>query len=382
MPPSPQFAPLSGHIAAHLPALRDQWKNPDDILSILMVIGGDIVRSALSQLASSHSRFFTPVAFSFGWVAYSFSAILSAVGSRRLVSDPDCRCTLIDVESGYSRDVNSWVVSRLVRDYQSSHNRRSGLEITFFDADPDKDTGVPDRDWVYFLGVFVILLQIGIATIPGALDGNWFVTVVTCGGNLLAQLQASLPQWRRELWDARPIKAGKREVVCLTKGNGSPYVMVIRSEGSLKHRRLRLADLAGGQGTAAAGSKRTICAILALTLLWFVLLLTMQGVEDGNWYMLAIGATGMLQNVIAAGARRESAALGFHLLKRSTLHDEKVFKAIKEAEKSEPRVGLALLSIFFPGGLREHEEKWRQETKEKYKLQQEKEVSEREAVKS
>ncbi|KAL0062966.1 hypothetical protein AAF712_010097 [Marasmius tenuissimus] len=381
MPPSPQSAPPSGHIAAHLPALRDQWKSPNDILSLLMVIGGDIVRSALSQPAStSHSRFFTPVAFSFGWVAYSFSAILSAVGSRRLVSDPDCRCTLIEVESGYSRDVNSWAVSRLVRDYQSNHNRRSGLEITFYDINPEKDTGVPDRDWVYFLGVFVILLQFAIAVIPGALDGNWPVMMVTCGGNLLAQLQASLPQWRRELWDARSIKAGKREVVCLTKGNGSPYVMVVRSEGSLEHRRLRLADLAGGQGTAVAGSKRTICATLALTLLWFVLLLTMLGVEDGSWYMLAIGAIGMLQNVIAAGARRESAALGFHLLKRSTLHDEKVFKAIKEAEKLEPRVGLALLNIFFPGDLREHEKKWRQETKDKYK--QEKEVSEREAVKS
>ncbi|KAK1235127.1 hypothetical protein PQX77_001650, partial [Marasmius sp. AFHP31] len=89
MPPSPTIASRSEHLAAHLPALRDQWRDPEDILSILMIIGGDIVQSALAQLVSSHPRPFTPVAFSFGWVAYSFSAILSAVGSRRLVPDPD-----------------------------------------------------------------------------------------------------------------------------------------------------------------------------------------------------------------------------------------------------------------------------------------------------
>ncbi|KAJ8080952.1 hypothetical protein PM082_017787 [Marasmius tenuissimus] len=297
MPPWTRIMSRSEHISAHLPALRDQWKNPDDILSILMIIGGDIVQSALSQLVSSHPRPFTPVAFSFGWVAYSFSAILSAVGSRRLVPNPDFQCRLIEVESGYARDVNSWVVSRLVRDYKSRHNQRAGLEVTFFDTS-DKATGVPDRDWVYYLGVLVILLQMGIAAIPGALDGNWLVMIVTCGGNLLAQLQAALPQWRRELWDARPIKPGKREVVCLTKGNGSPYVMVIRSEG--RHGQLRMADLAGGWETAQS-SKLTVYATLTLTLLWFVNLLTMQGVEDGHWYLLAIGATGMLQNVIAAG---------------------------------------------------------------------------------
>ncbi|KAG7088530.1 hypothetical protein E1B28_012513 [Marasmius oreades] len=372
MPPAPDILSRSETIATHFPALKDQWKNPEDILSILMIIGGDIVQSALSQLISSHPRPFTPVAFSFGWVAYSFSAILSAVGSRQLVPEPDCRCILIEASSGYSRDVNSWVLSRLVRDYKRRHNQRTGLEITFFDTVPDKQTGVPDRDWVYYQGVLVILLQIAIAAIPGAIDGNWLVMIVTCSGNLLAQIQAALPQWRQELWGARQIKPRKQEVICLTKGNGSPYVMVIRSSQD----QLRLADLASGT-EAAKGSRLTVFATLALTVLWFVLLLTMQGVEDGHWYMLVIGAVGMLQNVIAAGARREPAALGFHLKQRVTFHCKKVFETLTEAEKVERNVGLDLLDVFFPAGLREHEEKWRQEMKDKYRQEKEslKEIS-------
>jgi len=47
-------------------------------LSILLVLGPDIVQRALAQLAGSQVA---PVVFSFGWVAYAFSALLAALGS-------------------------------------------------------------------------------------------------------------------------------------------------------------------------------------------------------------------------------------------------------------------------------------------------------------
>ena len=63
-------------------AERVSWLSPNDTLSILMIIGGDIVQRAVAQLAGSGPLtpywHFAPVAFSFGWLAYSVSALTSA----------------------------------------------------------------------------------------------------------------------------------------------------------------------------------------------------------------------------------------------------------------------------------------------------------------
>ncbi len=40
-----------------------QWKNPGDVFSVLLLLGGDVVARALAQLSGSS---LTPVAFSFG----------------------------------------------------------------------------------------------------------------------------------------------------------------------------------------------------------------------------------------------------------------------------------------------------------------------------
>ena len=40
-----------------------QWKNPGDVFSVLLILGGDVVARALAQLSGSK---ITPVAFSFG----------------------------------------------------------------------------------------------------------------------------------------------------------------------------------------------------------------------------------------------------------------------------------------------------------------------------
>lgn len=60
--------------------LSTQFSNPSDILSILLILGPDVVQRAVAQLAG---RKFTPVAFSFGWVAYAICALLSAIGGRQ-----------------------------------------------------------------------------------------------------------------------------------------------------------------------------------------------------------------------------------------------------------------------------------------------------------
>ncbi|KAF7983222.1 hypothetical protein HWV62_23508 [Athelia sp. TMB] len=336
--------------AANFASIKAQWEDPSDILTILTIIGGDIVQGALAQLVSSRPRPFTPVAFSFGWVAYSFSAVLQAVGSRRLLPKPDCPCVLIDVSSGYSRDIKSWTLARLVRDYDATKDKINGLTFIFFETLP-KQTGVPDRDWVYVSGALTILLQFGIAVIPGALFGNWTILLITLGGNLLVQAQAIVPQWRQELWGARLVEQGKREVVCLTKGNGSGYVMVIKSAGH----GLRLGDLAGAREIRLHS---TVPFTFLMAVLWLVHLFTVQGVNQNSWYLLAVGGIGMVQNAFASGVRRKPGAHGFHIKEVSRTHRNKVWKSLKRAEKKEKGVGLCLVRTFFPGGLRPHEEAW------------------------
>ncbi|GJJ11132.1 hypothetical protein Clacol_005363 [Clathrus columnatus] len=359
--------PLSQTLA-DFAALRDRWAEPQEVLSIITIIGGDIVQGALAQLTSSTTHYFTPVAFSFGWVAYSFSAILQVIGSRRLAPDPDCRCTLIEVEEGYARDVNSWPLARLVRDYE--HPPQSfppdggtprGLTISFYQTSPVATAGVADKDWVYYLGVLTIILQIGVAIIPGVLVGNWTILILTFGGEILVQVHASLPQWKKELWAARKIPdlRNPHEVACLTRGNGSSYVIVIRSDDC----GIKLSDLAAGREVQC---KSTTMSTYVLAVLWLVHLFTVGGVGTNTWYLCAVGAMGMVQNAIASGVRRKPGALGFHLEEVHVVHNEKVFAALREAEDFEPLVGVRLTDIFFPGGIRPDEEAWKQEKLENY----------------
>lgn len=59
--------------------LQSQWHNPSDILSVLLLLGPEIVQSAIAQVAG---RTIAPVAFSFGWTAYAFKALLGTIGGR------------------------------------------------------------------------------------------------------------------------------------------------------------------------------------------------------------------------------------------------------------------------------------------------------------
>lgn len=56
-----------------------QWINPGDIFDVLLLLGPEVVQQAVAQLAG---RAVTPVAFSFGWVAYSVKALLAVVGGE------------------------------------------------------------------------------------------------------------------------------------------------------------------------------------------------------------------------------------------------------------------------------------------------------------
>ncbi|KAH9847737.1 hypothetical protein C2E23DRAFT_486539 [Lenzites betulinus] len=334
-------------------AESNSWKSPDDILSILMIIGGDIVQRAVAQLAGSGPWHFAPVAFSFGWLAYSVSALTSAVGDGRLLPPPDIAAYVVNARTGYVRENASWVVCRLMRDHEKRTFKGGSLTVAFYRTRRGVRAGVPARDWVYWSGVLVILAQLAIALIPGALHGNWIVLIVTAGGTALALTASGLPQWREEKYAAREVDEVKgREVVCVTRGNGSTFAMVIISDRT----GLRFEDLAGGRD-----KRRPFTAFMSavLCLLWIVLLLTVEGLQGDAWYLLAIGGLGMVQNVVAAGAQRSAEALGFYFeptTKDDIFKEAKVMQTLKRVEEKEPGVGLSMLPIFFPGDLRPDEQ--------------------------
>lgn len=60
--------------------LRGQWSNPSDIFTILLIIGGDIVRVAVAQLCAGPVPYLTPVSFSFGWVGLASTSFEKTSG--------------------------------------------------------------------------------------------------------------------------------------------------------------------------------------------------------------------------------------------------------------------------------------------------------------
>lgn len=370
MPPLSQILTMISPRSALQPDFaeaRSQWQNPTDILSILMIIGGDIVQCALAQSAGGHGFFSSaPVAFSFGWVAYSFSMIRSAVGDHRLLPDPDCNCILINAKSGQHRSNRSWVLGRVVRDFERQVEHNDGLTIAFFRTDSDKTIGVREVDWVHVMSAGVIALQILVSSIPAILRQNYMIFIVTIGGTVLAFLGSILPQWSKEKWRARPIKG--REVVSLTPGNGARAVLVIISEG----KGLRLEDLATGRVNPSAF---TTAATFILAILWLVHLITVESLSSDAWYSLAVGALGMMQNAISAGARRSPDALGLHIAEFERVKGTSVFDALRRADEVECGVGLSLASVFFPGKLRPDEIKWREEREAELARRQKEAVS-------
>src|SRR5579862_8567675 len=88
--------------------LRTQLSNPSDILSLLLLVGGDIVQKALAQFVSVRVKLttrygptllLTPVAFSFGWVAYAFTSLTSIIGGKQLMPEPDCPSIVVNCEN-------------------------------------------------------------------------------------------------------------------------------------------------------------------------------------------------------------------------------------------------------------------------------------------
>ncbi|RYO80420.1 hypothetical protein DL766_007818 [Monosporascus sp. MC13-8B] len=387
--------------------LAAQWTEPGDIFSVLLILGGDVIQLACAAMAGGPGLLPTPVAFSFGWVAYAMSAVLSAIGENRLLRcAPEVDVKVTNLATGYGRSNRSWLLSRFVKTYPfwmpkgvrtrikafspppakpSYAQKRPGVGILPVSAEggaaalasaaatqdhvalcvavyqwkSDPRPGHPVRDWVWWSGYVASAVQLGVAAVPFGLHRDWTIFMATAIGTALAYASASLPQWRREKWHSRE---ARNKPVALTLGNGSEHVIII--EGS--EAGYDLEALAGGPRTWH--SAHTVLWTSLLAVLWLALLVSCTGIKANTWYLLAVGGLGMLQNIVVAAAPRTPEAIGLPI--QLVTHSEgpdspgevfaepKVMWALMELESRHPRFGKFLKDDFFPGELRPWEKKW------------------------
>lgn len=357
--------------------IRAQWSDPSDIMSLLLLVGADVVKGALAQQTGGTNWLPPPVVFSFGWVAYSVSGILAAVGDKTFLPAPELPAVVMSTEWGYHRANNSWVINRLLRDYEEywmpdqvkarlaqmldeagrRRRRRAGLCISVFEASKGKEAGVPDRDFLWYSGYAVAALQLSIAAIPWALYGVWEEFAVTALGTALAFSTASLPHWTQERWACN---THSKKTFVLTRGNGAQHAIVIIGAG----RGLDLEDLATSS-EGLPGKRSTPFIYSGLTVMWCVLLITVCGIENLTWFLLAVGTIGMIHTIIVAGAPRQPGVFGVHLAYRNVFAEPKVMKTLQELEKAYPGCGRSMIKTFFPGELREDEQLWWKDARER-----------------
>jgi hypothetical protein len=324
-------------------------------------------------------------------VAYAISAICTAVGENKLMPYADCPCQVINGKNGYVRDNGSWVIGRMVRDYELwmgsavreltqslidarwnfdqnvaeedfpgsgkevPRPRQAGVVVSFWAPSQTREAGKPGHDLLHWSGVITSVIQLGIAAIPCGFWGDWGVLLVTAGAMILCFSMGSLYQWRVEKWACRRLNGRSEKNFILTRGNGAQHAIAIISNG----RGLDLEDLATGFANLDAPSI-TIFAQLAtvfLGILWVVLLIMSSAITDSAWYLIAVGGIGILQNMFVAGWRRWPEALGVPLDFIDVVGDVKVMNTIMEVEKRYEKLGQSMLGTFFPGDLRENEKK-------------------------
>lgn len=357
--------------------LKQQYHNPAETFSVLLLIGGDSVQKAIAQLAG-HQRFgydITPAAFSFGWVAYAFNVLNSALSDGTLMPPPDIVCRVINLSSGGARDNESWVIGRLVRDLELSRSLALTDRLPAFTfLTTEGEPGRPQADVVWWSFALFLPLQLAVAAIPVALpQHNWAILMITAIGSLLAILTGSFPQWTMQKYACRK---DAKDTYVLTRGNGHQHIFVIEDgnsnvrgnnstdKGTTSGGSLNLEDLAI-QSPKSTHFARLMLAVLAT--LWVFFLITAGGIDQDSWYLLAVGGLGMVHNLFAANIRRSPAAHGIPLKQKRLEEAERIMAegsdrtmaVLKKAEEARPGLGLAVLKTFFPGRLRKDEaEEW------------------------
>lgn len=235
--------------------------------------------------------------------------------------------------------------------------------------------GVPERDLLDYSFFFILPLQLTVAAIPIITHRNWSIITMTAIGTGLAVMTGSLREWRIEKFQCR---TGSDSSYIITRGNGHPHVFVLFADNAKSG--LYLDDLAGAVTHATT---RTRIASIIFAVLWITFLIVAGGLKEHTWYLLAVGALGMIQNVAVAGMPRKAAAHGIPIsdlketfgLRLKEGKRPKVMKVLYDVDDRYPGLGQAIRPEFFQDfSLRPEEtDEWkRRETELREKKKREK----------
>jgi hypothetical protein len=137
---------------------------------------------------------------------------------------------------------------------------------------------------------------------------DWSILCMTAIGTCLAILTSSLKEWRLEKYAcAREAPA----TYAITHGNGHKHVIVIEpGEDKGGKGGLNLEHLAHPIQRADRASQLWS---LVLALAWMVFLVAAAGIKKNAWFLIGVGALGMLHNILIAGWKRSPKAHGIPL---------------------------------------------------------------------
>lgn len=267
---------------------------------------------------------------------------------------------VVNARTRYATANYSWILSRLIRDleYWIPREVDSIKDEHFLDHGARRDIA-PLRvyifqsvaiskstkgDVIYWIGLPLAAVQIGIATVPLILYGEWLTLLVILAGTCLAFGSGAMPQWRDEKIGFRS-QNGKQNVSLFT-GYGARNVLHV------------LGCDCGPDFMAMASPFRTLTMrwttrIMSIVFagLWIVLLISIAGYDQHTWYLLSIGLIGLVHNVLAASLPRRPGPCGIPLEYVETITNRSVMGVLLALEEKYPSAGRSLVDHFFPGGL-------------------------------
>jgi hypothetical protein len=122
---------------------------------------------------------------------------------------------------------------------------------------------------------------------------------------------------------------------------------------------LWLEDLASGARSGVGRFRarwRLQLIVTCFTVLWVVLLITVDGLRVYTWYLIAIGAIGSFHAVFLSRMHLMPEQVRIPLRYTGiSIVENRVMTALKEAEVKMPGLGLALLDNYFPSDLPDSE---------------------------
>ncbi|TLD20721.1 hypothetical protein PspLS_08442 [Pyricularia sp. CBS 133598] len=183
-----------------------QWAAPQDVSTVLMIIGGDVVQKALAQTTGC---LYTPVVFSFGWVAYSFITLIAIIGDGHLLPPPEELSTSLS-----PRTLKPWQKCKAVAG-GSSGNSTSPLATKRGPKAAQQIRGLPLGFWVTRIacGVLCSLWLWLLICVPALQQDSWYVLGIGVIGMFQNAAMAAMevPPEARNL----PLKRG--EIIAVHK---------------------------------------------------------------------------------------------------------------------------------------------------------------------